>query len=421
MMLRRIHIENFRAYKQFDCEFAEGVNLVIGDNGTGKTSLLAAIAQLFSAQTYKLCGNLGIEAVDPHIEIERVGDVTQSIKECFPIVISGEVTFEDEINYDFGVIHVDYGNRRNNGHFDMLKNLTDQEGATWPLISFQRFDRDWKLGKSIGNNTVSIETGLNERRDGYRDCLKGNGQEDSIQKWCLKMSMLEFEKNKSIREFEHFKHIIKTFLQSIEETEEDFDVSYSVEFSGLVMKKGNCLQPLYELSTGYKALLSMIMELAYRAVLLNPDADKNDDKQIGIVIIDEIDAHLHPKWQWRIIDALTKCFPMVQFIIATHSPIVISSAKNARLINLEEIGRVSYSEGAYGFNVSDVLDLKQGSISMPKVSAVYMAELETALDDGNLVAADQVVLNAEKEFGTDSPVYMELRDYLDVNRWVEAD
>lgn len=412
--LNHIFIKNFRAYKEFECEFTDGVNLVIGDNGAGKTSLLKAIAYLLSSQLNDIGGRIHIDSVDPHVEVEKAGDSTLDIKENFPVELSGEIKNRDDIVNDFTVIYEDYTRSRLKGNIG----LTKENGSNWSLISYQKFDRDWKLGKNT-SKTIEVETGLNERRDGYKDCLSGMGQEQNIQKWCLKMSMLEFERRNTVKEFERFKYIIKTFLQAIEDDEEEFEVSYSTGFSGLVMRKGEQVQPLYELSTGYKALLSMIMELAYRSVLLNPDKSIDDDSQAGIVIIDEIDAHLHPKWQWRVIDALRKCFPKVQFIIATHSPIVIASAKDARLIDLGEKGEVFYSDGAYGYNVSDVLELKQGSRAMSRISKEYMDKLEEALDEGNLTEANRIAAAAKAEFGKDSPVYKELKGYLEVNRWVE--
>ena len=72
----------------------------------------------------------------------------------------------------------------------------------------------------------------------------------------------------------------------------------------------------------------MIMDMAFRLAQENPSID--DYRKVpGIVMIDEIDMHLHPAWQWRILEALHKAFPKIQFIVATHSPIIISSAKNA--------------------------------------------------------------------------------------------
>lgn len=97
-------------------------------------------------------------------------------------------------------------------------------------------------------------------------------------------------------------------------------------------------------------------------ILLN--LQLRDRSQIkGIVLIDEIDMHLHPKWQWNIIRALRTTFENVQFIIATHSPIIISSAKETNLILLNEEQGVTYLPECYGYAVEDVLCYRQESIS----------------------------------------------------------
>lgn len=83
------------------------------------------------------------------------------------------------------------------------------------------------------------------------------------------------------------------------------------------------------------------MDLAYRVCMLNPELESRE-QITGIVLIDEIDLHLHPKWQWNVIDALQKNFAGVQFIIATHSPIVISASKKANLILLDDAQDISY-------------------------------------------------------------------------------
>ena len=418
MLLRDIHIENFRAYKEFDCRFDKGVNLVIGDNGAGKTSLLAAIAQLLSLQVSGFGGSLRVETGDPYQEVKRSGDATISVRECFPISISGTMETDEDEKKLFSIVRKDYNNSEYKGNSSLITSLTEKEGTIWPLISFQRFDREWKLGKNTGK-TITMETGLNQRADGYKECLSGNGQDTKIQSWCLKMSMLEFERKASISEFTTFKSIIQTFLRTIEDIDGEFEVSYSVEFSGLALKMSDDIIPLYELSTGYKALLSMIMELAYRTVLLNPGVQDVADRQTGIVVIDEVDTHLHPKWQWRVMDALTACFPNVQFIIATHSPIVISSAKEALLISLGKDQGVTFLDGAYGYNVEDVLNLRQGSEAIPKLSGQFMERLEAALDEHDYDQARAILDDAKHEFGEESPVYTELENYLEINSWVE--
>ena len=79
--------------------------------------------------------------------------------------------------------------------------------------------------------------------------------------------------------------------------------------------------PVNQLSDGYKSTMSLVADIAYRMAVLNPqllgDVCNETD---GIVLIDEVDLHLHPKWQQRILGDLTEIFPKVQFIISTHAP-----------------------------------------------------------------------------------------------------
>ncbi|MFR2257935.1 MAG: AAA family ATPase [Clostridium sp.] len=110
----------------------------------------------------------------------------------------------------------------------------------------------------------------------------------------------------------------------------------------------------------------MTMNLAYRMALLNPEAGKNMTHIPGIVLIDELDMHLHPKWQWNVIKALEETFPNIQFIVATHSPIIISSCKNENLILIKGNQEIKYLPNAYGYSVEDVLELRQESTAKPK-------------------------------------------------------
>ena len=106
------------------------------------------------------------------------------------------------------------------------------------------------------------------------------------------------------------------------------------------------------------------MDMAFRMAILNP-GKASLNKCEGIVLIDEVDMHLHPKWQWKIVDALQKSFPKIQFILATHSPIIISSCKNATLLEIDGRQEVSNLSDAYAYSVSDVLSYRQGSSEIP--------------------------------------------------------
>ena len=104
-----------------------------------------------------------------------------------------------------------------------------------------------------------------------------------------------------------------------------------------------------QLSEGYKIIIAMVADLAARAAEANPDM-KNPLEATGIVLIDEVDLHLHPRWQRDILIQLTKVFPNMQFIVSTHSPvIVVGAAEIAQIVNLN---RINDREGLHQYETS---------------------------------------------------------------------
>ena len=121
-----------------------------------------------------------------------------------------------------------------------------------------------------------------------------------------------------------------------------------------------------DLSAGYQSILNVVIDLAYRMAILNPDAGRNIPNAEGIVLIDEIDSNLHPKWQWRIVDALMETFPNVQFIAATHSPIIVSSCKNGHIMSIDWQQNIQYITGSYAFSVNEILKDMLGYYMRPE-------------------------------------------------------
>ena len=167
------------------------------------------------------------------------------------------------------------------------------------------------------------------------------------------------------------------------------------------------------LSAGYQSLLWMTMNLAYRWALLNPDITENVEEAKGIVLIDEVDMHLHPKWQWNIVSALAETFPNVQFILTTHSPIVISSAKEAKLILLDENQQVKYLPDCYGYNVEDVLYYRQESISRPKSVKILIDQMNDAIDNDNFDLAEKTLISLKNILGADNSEYKKMAGILE--------
>jgi predicted ATP-binding protein involved in virulence len=233
----------------------------------------------------------------------------------------------------------------------------------------------------------------------------------SIQQWCMKQEVMAINKGK-VREYETFKSIISRFMKEINELDDVPEIYYSPQFAELVYREGEDEMAISKLSAGYQSILWMIMDLAYRECLLNPElSDKSQIK--GIVLIDEIDMHLHPKWQWNIIKALETTFENVQFIIATHSPIVISSAKEANIILLDEEKQVTYLPACYGYSVEDVLRFRQESVPRPKNVKVLVDRINEAVDEEKFDDAGIALKELKSVLGEDNSEYKKMSSIID--------
>ena len=239
----------------------------------------------------------------------------------------------------------------------------------------------------------------------------------SIQQWCLKQEVVISNKG-TVREYEMFKNIVTSFMKEINELDEKPSIFYSPQFDELVFMTDKTEMPISKLSAGYQSLLWMIMDIAYRVCMLNPELESGE-QITGIVLIDEIDLHLHPKWQWNVIDALQKTFVGVQFIIATHSPIVISASKEANLILLDDARSVSYLPDCYGYEVEDVLRYRQESVSRPKKVKALVDAIENAIDDIDFDKADNALERLKNMLGDNNSEYKKMAGMISDAKLIE--
>jgi predicted ATP-binding protein involved in virulence len=172
-----------------------------------------------------------------------------------------------------------------------------------------------------------------------------------------------------------------------------------------------------QLSDGYRNAISLAADIAYRCIQLNPSLGERAilDSE-GIVLIDEIDLHLHPNWQHHFINDLKKAFPKIQFVATTHSLFVVHSLKKTELINLDETEgveadpfKLSYEEIAEEMGVKDVPRSPQ-FIEMADVAAQYYALIAQGLTSKTHteVAALRQKLNELEERYSDDPSFVGL-------------
>ena len=172
-----------------------------------------------------------------------------------------------------------------------------------------------------------------------------------------------------------------------------------------------------EMSDGYKNTLSMIGDIAYRMAVLNPMlGDKVLEETTGVVVIDEIDLHLHPQWQQTIISDLNTIFPKIQFIVSSHAPAVINSVAREQIRILDNGEIYMPAAQTYGRDANSILREVMKVAERPTDIKQRMNLFYSYMDDNNYKEADNVLTEIEAIVGTTDPDIAAARTSLDLEK-----
>lgn len=366
MKLSSITIENFRCFEKLTVDLDSRMNVIAGNNGAGKSSILEAISIGIGSFL------LGIdEAVAPGIDKSDVRFVSYEVGsvidrqpqfpckiKCDGIVDNNKITWSRQLNTESG--------KTTYGDAFLIKNIASslqnaiREGnnkVNLPIISYYGTGRLWAQKRE---KAMSSEMKHRNRFSGYVDCLSSMSNEKLMIKWFNKMTMQQLQDGEIIPELATVEEAVARCFEGSGIVANDIKVRFNIKSNELeityIDHDGKKIkQPFHELSDGYKNTLSLVADIAYRMAVLNPQLLSDVvRKTSGIIIIDEIDQHLHPKWQKNILKTLKSIFPKIQFIVSTHSPSVISSASENELMVLNE-GNITRFNKIYGKDINSVL------------------------------------------------------------------
>lgn len=382
MKLKNLYISNFRMFEQLKLVFEPWFNLILGDNGVGKTTILEAASVALSGFF------VGMEDVsarniykdDIRYQIIRDKNGTPNKSYSSPVEVTCTLQY-DGMDYTWTRAKKDTSGKTTIIPRDIVgvsqKLVNDINIKTWPLISYQSASRHWISARSDANEKRRKQ--LHDRRCAYLGCLDRTVNLQSVYEWCKQMEWLSVKNRQIPENYQMFGEIISKFM-SIMNDGVISKVFFHPNVEKLLYVENGEFKEIEDLSAGYQSVLNMVIDLAYRMAILNPDAGEDIQMADGVVLIDEIDSNLHPKWQWRIVDALIKTFPNVQFIAATHSPIIVSSCKNANIISIDEENEVQYIEDSYAFSVNEILRDMLGYHMRPEIVENLIEEFGVHMD-----------------------------------------
>lgn len=404
MLLEQVKIKNFKGLEDCNINFKDGFNLLIGDNGYGKTSILEAISVGLGGFIVGLPDISARHFTKDEIRVvlEHIGEGSFNRRYITPVEVLCKVEVEGE---QFEWIRRKSSIKASRSTVEprdickKAEQMANEKDHILPVLNYQSAARMWIQRREASENIFSKRF---YRTVGYEGCLTEASNNKMLMNWIRHMEKMEWKRKKKIGEYQGVKEALRIFMQSMLE-EEVISFEYDDQSEELIFVTQSGSLPVRALSAGYQSLVWMVFDIAYRMALLNPDLLENISDTPGIVLIDELDMHLHPKWQWNIISALQSTFPNVQFIAATHSPIIMASCKEENLIKIDASKNISYEKTPYGFDVNDILSVCQGSISTAQKVQNLLVEFEENVDEGNLNRAEILADAIKKELGEDHP------------------
>ncbi|EJN36115.1 AAA family ATPase [Pseudomonas sp. GM80] len=401
MRLDRLHIQNFRCYEDATFDFQPGFNLVVGVNGSGKTSLLQAVAASF-VDVPACMGfyNNSLSESDARFVIDNyAGRVRFERKYPVTLKANGDIfgprtwlltrLLADEITYgDSSLVEAVR---------EYVDGLNQGKNADLPLLAFYRGNRRWSVTNVSAEYSATQKT---SRLDGYKNWHDCAADIQDFESWIIGKTL---EQLQSIHRSSGIMSIFDDELTWINAAikcalPDSTGLYYDLPLRSILVNFGSGLViPFNELSDGQRGLIALIADIARRMCILNPHMGKDVLKNTsGVVIIDELDIHLHPAWQRSIVPALRQAFPKVQFIAASHSPQIIGSLKPQEVIVLNN-GDPSHPRVTYGLDSSSVLEEVMGVNQREPEIESLLSELFSTLEDNDLKKAKSQLAALKKK------------------------
>lgn len=414
MKIKKLQLENFTQISDLKVELSSDVTVFIGNNGAGKTSILRALATLLTwfiarierekgSGSHILYSDIENDAKYSKISLD-VCDLSDSRLFQWTLV-NQRKGFNSEHRSELkDVTHLAYSYRNS---------LTLDDNSSLPLIAYYPVERvvlDIPLKIKTHHNfnqldgyDNALKQGVDFRRffEWFRECEDAEN-ENNVQQ-ILKL-VQENPKDEQLKEklsqLPHDKQLtaVRNAIAAFMSGFSKLRVQRKPRLQMMVEKHGKILD-VAQLSQGEKSLMALVGDIARRLAMMNPCLENPLDGE-GIILIDEIDLHLHPQWQRGIIQRLRDTFPNCQFLLTTHSPLVISDAKNVQCYVLDG-GKLEQIKDLYGLDANQVLvEIMDTEIRNEKVQT-KITELLNLIQDGDLYKAKTVLSELEQELSAD--------------------
>ena len=427
MKVRSIEIQAFRNIDHLSLKFDPRLTVFLGVNGSGKSSILDSLHDLLSCYTSLLKIQSPIYLLPEQRKAHQIamlqtflrgqnfswrGGKDLDIKNGSQISLHNITIISEDEDLSWSLYQESgIGYIPENSNLDLLQDFTFQLKSKLesklesciPLFIYYSTNRVV--------SEISLEV-LNENLTPFQalddvSTLNSTGF-PSFFKWFRNVEDLEGERRRDNPFYKSpslnaVRLAIPRFLDGFMD---DLRVRRSPALRMTISKAGEELV-INQLSDGEKCLLAMVGDLARRLSIANPNLEDPLQGK-GVVLIDELELHLHPQWQRGVISKLLETFPNCQFIISTHSPQIVSDVKPENIYILKSVENkitATHPQSSFGRDSNQILETVMGVSARPEKFKNQLNDLFRLIDEGKLDEARVLKSTLSDEIGFDEPQF----------------
>jgi len=426
VQISELSIRNFKCFSEQKYLFSPNFNLLVGENGSGKSSLLDAIAVAAGSWFLGISGCDTRHILSREVRLEQLGQGRGvTFEKQFPSEIFAKgfiegngIAWSRSLNGEGGRTTSINASKIKSAGVSAEERVRSGGDVVLPLLSYYGTGRLWQEPRK----TKEKKSERRSRLIGYKGGMDARVSSRELISWLKKEDWIAFQ-DKS--EGTPISQVVKASIISC--IEGGKDVFYDAGRDEVVVEiDGQGSQSFENLSDGQRNIIAMVGDIAIKAATLNPQLGERVLQDTpGIILIDELDLHLHPIWQRKVIEDLRKNFPKVQFFATTHSPFLIQTLRQGELLYLGEESNSTY----VGRGVEDVARHIMG-VDMPEVSPRYQEMIDAARRYFRLLESardseDQTLLEAKNQLDeltilySDNPAYVALLDLKGAEAGIE--